>query len=59
MSLNEYIQNKSIDVTFVQETHSDVKNEVEWKMGWRSDLFMSHGTNVSGGVAILFQRRLI
>ncbi len=25
MSLNEYIQNKSIDITFVQETHSDVK----------------------------------
>lgn len=58
MSLNEYIQNKSIDVTFVQETHSDVKNEVEWKMGWRSDLFMSHGTNVSGGVAILFSKTI-
>ncbi len=58
MSLNEYIQNKSIDVTFVQETHSDVKNEVEWKMGWRSDLFMSHGTNVSGGVAILFSKSI-
>lgn len=26
-SLHEYIENKSIDVTFVQETHSDVKNE--------------------------------
>jgi len=30
--LNEYIQNKNIDVTFLQETHSDVKNEVEWEM---------------------------
>lgn len=58
MSLNEYIHNKSIDVTFVQEMHSDVKNEVEWKTGKRSDLFMSHGTNVSGGVAILFSKTI-
>ncbi len=32
MSLNEYIQNKSIDVTFVQETHSDVK--MKWNGKW-------------------------
>lgn len=56
--LNEYIQNKNIDITFVQETHSDVKIEVDWKMGWRSDLYMSHGSNVSGGVAILFSKTI-
>jgi len=27
-------------------------------MEWRSDLYMSHGTNVSGGVAILFSKTI-
>jgi len=43
---------------FVQETLSDVKNEVEWEMHWRCDLYMSHRTNVSGGAAILFSKTI-
>ena len=45
---------KRLDVLFLQETHSDALNEIDWKMWWGGTSFLSHGTNVSGGVAILF-----
>lgn len=36
----------------MQETHSDVKNEVDWRRWWRSECVLSHGINA--GVIILF-----
>jgi len=42
----------------LQETHSDLDNEVEWKMWWEGQIFLSHGSNLSGGVAILFSKKL-
>lgn len=57
-ALYELIQNKHMDIIFLQETHSDLGNEVEWKMWWEGKIFLSHGSNLSGGVAILFSKRL-
>lgn len=57
-ALNEFIQNKNIDIIFLQETHSDLGNEVEWKMWWEGKTFLSHGSNLSGGVAILFSKKI-
>lgn len=34
MMLYEFINQKSVDVMFIQETHSDKRNEVEWKREW-------------------------
>lgn len=49
----EVIKQKQLKVTFLQETHSDVQNETEWQRSWDGGCFLSHGSNISGGVAIL------
>lgn len=49
--LFELIKQKHIDVMFVQETYTDVQNENEWKVEWEGEVFMSHKTNISGGVS--------
>lgn len=49
---------KNIDVLLLQETHSSVDNETEWGMSWGGQLFLSHGTNLSAGVAVLFSQHL-
>ena len=32
--ISDTIQQKRLHVTFLQETHSEVDNEVEWAMWW-------------------------
>lgn len=56
--LVELNRNKNIDVLFLQETHSSLDNETEWGMNWEGNYFLSHGTNFSAGVAILFSQHL-
>lgn len=58
MMLYEFINQKSVDVMFIQETHSDQRNEVDWKREWGGQLFLSHKSSVSGGVAILFSKNM-
>jgi len=43
---------------FLQETHSNEENEIEWNRWWEGTLALSHGTNNSAGVAILFKKGL-
>jgi len=43
-----------LDAIFLQETHSIIKDEVEWGLSWGGQVFLNHGSNLSGGVAILF-----
>lgn len=38
----------------MQETHSNLDNEVDWGLWWKGEHFLSHGNNLSAGVAILF-----
>lgn len=37
--LREYIENKDMDIIFLQETHSDSANELEWKKWWGGHIF--------------------
>ncbi|KAI4891758.1 hypothetical protein NFI96_005206 [Prochilodus magdalenae] len=37
----------------LKETHSDEEDEVQWRMWWKGPVFLSNGTNVSAGLAIL------
>ncbi len=50
----EYAYLKDINVMFLLETHSDSQNEVELYRWWEGECILSHGTNLSAGVAILF-----
>lgn len=52
--LSELILIKNISVLFLQETHSDQSNEVDWDLWWKGEKSLSHGTNLSAGVAVLF-----
>lgn len=47
---------KNLDVIFVQETHSDAKNESEWKREWPGEVILSHKLSNSGGVGVLFKK---
>ena len=53
-SVGEYVKQKQVQVLFLQETHSDVLNEVDWGLWWKGASVLSHGTDFSGGVAVLF-----
>ncbi len=39
----------------LQETHTDACNETDWINEWEGSISLSHGTNVSAGVAFCFQ----
>ncbi len=56
--LKESIKLKEINVMFLQETHSDINNEVNWGLWSEGQFVLSHGTNVSAGVTILFSKEL-
>lgn len=43
---------KNIDISFVQETHSCIDNEVDWQREWDGTVIMSHKSSMSAGVAI-------
>lgn len=44
--LNEFLRLKEAEVIFLQETHSDIKNESELNLWWRGKICFIHGTNV-------------
>lgn len=52
--VSEVIEQKNLNVIFLQETHSDVNNEIEWGKWWRGQYRLSHKSNLSAGVAVLF-----
>lgn len=52
----EFVKQKHFDVVLLQETHSDVQNEVNWAMEWDGLSVLSHNNSLSAGVAILFSK---
>ena len=52
-----WCRKQKADFIFLQETHSKVDSERQWKNEWGGDMIMSHGTSNSCGVAILFLKR--
>ncbi|XDV54613.1 hypothetical protein PO909_022862 [Leuciscus waleckii] len=56
MMLFECIRQKQTDILFLQETHSDFKNETDWRREWDGQIVPSHKSSISGGVAVLFSK---
>ncbi len=56
--LSKYIHTKNFNITFLQETHSDQIDEIDWRMWWEGNIFFSHGSKLSGGIAILFGKNI-
>jgi len=42
----------------LQETHTDLQNQAHWVRDWKGYALLSHGTNLSAGVAMLFSPRI-
>lgn len=57
-TLFKYLQLKKADVILLQETHTDACNETDWINEWEGSIGLSHGTNLSAGVAFLFSKRV-
>jgi exonuclease III len=53
-----YIKNKYPGILFLQETYTTQGDEKIWKNQWDGDIFMSHGSNHSKGVAILIPKEM-
>lgn len=52
----EVMKIKQIDVLFLQETHSDSSNHIDWRREWEGQAILSHSSTSSGGVGILFSK---
>ena len=55
-SLFKLIELKKLDVIFLQETHSNLENENDWKKEWAGEIILSHNVSNSGGVGMLFSK---
>ena len=49
---------QKIDILLLQETHTVSTEEYKWYRDWEGDVFFSHGTTNSRGVAILISQKL-
>lgn len=58
-ALFKLMEIKRINVMFVQETHSTVDNECEWRQAFNGEVILSHKSSLSGGVGILFSRSFL
>lgn len=52
--ISEVSTQKRADVLFLQETLTTAADKTDWGLWWEGPHFLSHGTNFSAGVAILF-----
>lgn len=59
MLLYELIKQKNIDVMYVQETHSDCMNAIDWKREWEGEVLLTHMSSNRGGGAVLFAKRFL
>ena len=50
-----WCRKRKADIIFLQETHSAVKTETQWKNEWGADIITSHGSSNARGVAILIK----
>ena len=57
-SVFSWIRKNKFDITMLQETYSEVKNENIWKNEWEGDILFAHGSKHSRGVAVLFKQGL-
>ena len=50
-----WLKNKPENIILLQETHSTIEQENEWKKMWDGELYFSHGASNSTGVVILIK----
>ena len=48
-----FLKDFKANIYFLQETYSDLRDEIIWKNEWGGEIFFSHGTSHSKGVCIL------
>ena len=53
MIFNHLKKKSKKGIFLLQETHSCIENELLWKREWEGEIYFSHGTGNSCGVAIL------
>ena len=51
-----WCRKRKADIIFLQETHSKLETERQWKNEWGTEIIMSHGSANSCGVAILIKK---
>ena len=51
-----WCRKQNANIIFLQETHSTVNSEKQWKAEWSAPLELAHGSSNSRGVAILFRK---
>lgn len=56
-ALFHWLVKENSDIIFLQETYSTPGVENIWKSQWRGDIFLSHGSEHSGGVMILLKEK--
>ena len=54
----QWLKKHEYDMIYLQETHSNIDIEKEWKQEWDGVLVMSHGSSQSKGCMILFNKHL-
>ena len=52
-SIFSYLKDQNSKLYFLQETYSEVNDEIIWRNEWGGKIFFSHGTKHSKGVCIL------
>ena len=50
-----FCKGKNVNFIFLQETHSKVEDITFWSKQWGDEMYFSHGTSRSAGVAILLK----
>ena len=50
-----WYRKRKADIIFLQETHSTVITETQWKNEWGAEIITSHGSSNARGVAILIK----
>ena len=53
-----WLQKSYPGIILLQETHSVKEDEKQWKKEWEGQIYFSHGTSNSKGVAILISPNL-
>ena len=53
-----WCRKQKADIIFLQETHSTVERQDQWKKEWGAPILFSHGSSNARGVAILIRNGL-
>ena len=50
-----WCKKRKADIIFLQETHSKIKTDTQWKNEWDANIITSHGSSNALGVSILIK----